>query len=229
MAQQTADTFQKKECPTRSLPKEYDEWKQLTSHNQYLYYTTHVEEVYLQCLGKERFTITMGIVRIPPGCSIHSRTGVIYGSTDKTAAINRQYAVMTEITDSMINETQSLAAIAVAQLTTIQDNTDNVLKEAVEDLAALDASSIWMWVAIVLGNIIAVATATIIMWYCCKKRSGTANNSTHQNKSNQGVTLEMTSTTNVIQNTQLPFNQRQHPDYGVCILKNRFNKLPYKL
>ena len=88
LAQHAADTINRKECPTRMLPLEYDEWRQLAGHNQYLYYTTHVA-AYLQCIGKERFTVAMGIVNIPPGCSIYSRSGMIYGSTDKTAAINR--------------------------------------------------------------------------------------------------------------------------------------------
>ena len=63
-------------------------------------------------------------------------------------------------------ETKASTPVAINPLTTIQDNTDEVLKEAAEDLAALNTSNIWMWVTIGLGNLIAVATATMIMWYC---------------------------------------------------------------
>ena len=34
LAQHAADTVNKKECPTRMLSNEYDEWRQLTGHNQ---------------------------------------------------------------------------------------------------------------------------------------------------------------------------------------------------
>ena len=76
-----------------------------------------------------------------------------------------------------------------------------MLKEA----AALNTSNIWMWVTIGLGNLLAVATATIFMWYCCRKWRTTINSSSHQDERNhqdepnQGVTLEMNSTTTVTQ------------------------------
>ena len=169
LAQQAVDTINKTLCPMSLLPKQYDEWKPLPNHHEYMFYTTYMEETYLQCNEKERFTQAMGIVTIPPGCMVQSKTGIIYGTTDKVASFKQRYAVMTAEVMNLPNEEVSTAPINLRKIENIQDNTDKVLQEAAQDLAALDTSTIWMWVSIALGNVMAVVLLAIFGIYCCRR------------------------------------------------------------
>ena len=63
------------------------------------------------------------------------------------------------------------------------------MQEAAQNLAQLDASNIWMWVAIGFGNILMIAAATIIMTYYCKNRIN-INATSNQEKHEQSV-IEM--------------------------------------
>ena len=93
----------------------------------------------------------MGIVTIPPGCMVQSKTGIIYGSTDKVATFKRRYAIMTtEVMDIPKDEAKQVP-IELKHIVPIHDETDKVLQEAAQDLAALDTSTTWMWVAIALA------------------------------------------------------------------------------
>lgn len=188
LAQQAVDTIKKISCPMIPLPQEYDEWKPLPSHNEYMFYTSHIEEAYLQCVGKERFNISMGIVKIPPGCMIQTRTKVIYGSTDRTASVKRHYAMVTTDELNVTNDKVKTDSLVLTDLVDIQDKTNVVMQEAAQNLAELDASNVWMWVAIGLGNVLVIAVAIIIISYYCKTRmNDNANDKLEQ------TTIEMTS------------------------------------
>ena len=111
----------------------------------------------------------MGIVTIPPGCMVQSKTGIIYGSTDKVATFKRRYAIMTtEVMDIPKDEAKQVP-IELKHIVPIHDETDKVLQEAAQDLAALDTSTTWMWVAIALGNVMAIVITAIIGLYICKR------------------------------------------------------------
>ncbi|CAO1402332.1 unnamed protein product [Diamesa tonsa] len=169
LAQQAVDTINKAKCPMSDLPQYYDEWKPLPNHQEYMFYTTYMDETYLQCSGKERFTQAMGIVTIPPGCMVKSRTGIIYGSTDKVATFKQRYAVMTADNLEIPKDEATIVPIELQTMEIIHDDTDKVLQEAAQDLTALDTSTTWMWVAITLGNVIAVVIIAAIGIYICRR------------------------------------------------------------
>lgn len=114
------------------MPTTYDEWKPLANQHQYFYYTTHTEEAFMLCPGKDRFNQSMGIVTIPAGCMVRSRTGIIYGSTNQAVSVRRQYAMSTAVTMEEPKIKQNITSVELESLVTIQDKTDDVLQEAVK-------------------------------------------------------------------------------------------------
>ena len=191
LAHHAVDTTNKTPCKMIPLPTHYDEWKVLIPQHEYFYYTTYVDETYLQCQGKERFTRNIGIVRVPPGCTIQSKTGLIYGSADKTATIKRHYAIaLPEVNNITTPTTQ----VKLQNMKPVHDDTDQILQEAAQDLIALNSPTIWMWVTIGLGNIIIIGMSAMLAT-CLYKRYRTRNNQTSKktpDESNAEQMLEMT-------------------------------------